>query len=71
MQITIDVKDKRYPTFLAFLKTLDYVSVKEENDIPQWQIDEVNQRIKSLEKHPEKAIDFDVMLQGLEKKYGL
>lgn len=70
MRITLDIKKNRLSTFLAFIKTLDYVSITE-NDIPQWQIDEVESRLAELEKHPEKAIDFDQTLARIEEKYGL
>ena len=39
--------------------------------IPQWQIEEVNKRLKDLDKNPGNAIDFDKMIDRLEEKYGL
>lgn len=71
MKITIDIKDGHFDVFLAFIKTLDYVSVSNEAYIPQWQIDEVNERMLELEKNPEKSIDFDKAISDIEKKYGL
>lgn len=68
MRITLDIKKNRLSTFLAFIKTLDYVSITE-NDIPQWQMDEAESRLADLEKHPEKAIDFDHAIGRIEKKY--
>jgi len=70
MRITLEIKENRLSTFLAFIKTLDYVSISE-NEIPQWQINEVENRLADLEKHPEKAIDFDHAIERIEKKYGL
>lgn len=70
MRITLDIKKNRLSTFLALIKTLDYISITE-NDIPQWQIDEVESRLADLKKHPEKAIDFDKTIERIEKKYGL
>ena len=56
-------------TFLSFIKTLDYVAVSnEELSVPKWQIKEVEKRLKTLEKHPEEAIDFDKTIQNIEKK---
>ena len=46
MKVTLDIQDNRFDTFLEFIKTLDYVSVKEEDSIPQWQQDEVNKRLE-------------------------
>ncbi len=40
-------------------------------EIPQWQIEEVNKRLKDLDKNPGNAIDFDKTLDRLEEKYGL
>jgi hypothetical protein len=72
MKITLDIKESRFSTFMAFIKTLDYVSVPEEEmSIPDWQKKEADKRIKELEKHPEKAIDFDKTVSQIEKKYGL
>jgi len=71
MKITLDIQESRYNTFLAFIKTLDYVSMPSENTIPQWQKDEVMQRLEDLEKNPENAIDFDQTLNDIETQYGL
>jgi hypothetical protein len=50
MKITLEIQEGRYDTFLNFIKTLDYVSIKKEEDIPQWQQDEVNKRLSLIEK---------------------
>lgn len=71
MKITLDIQENRLSTFLAFIKTLDYVSITKDDNIPQWQKDEVAQRLKDLEKYPERAIDFDQVMEDTEKKYGL
>ena len=71
MKITLDIKESRLSTFLEFIKTLDYVSLSNDDSIPAWQIKEVNKRLKELKKHPEKAIDFDKTLAAIESKYGL
>jgi len=71
MKITLDIKDSRFSTFLAFIKTLDYVSVPDEGAIPQWQVNEVNERLAYLKEHPEEAIDLDKTIDRIEKKYGL
>tara|TARA_B100000809_G_C14796087_1_gene408502 strand:+ start:21 stop:236 length:216 start_codon:yes stop_codon:yes gene_type:complete len=71
MKVTLDIKENRLSTFLAFIKTLDYVSISKEDSIPQWQKDEVNQRLKDLKKYPERAIDLDQVMEDVEKKYDL
>lgn len=50
MKITLDIQDSRFDTFLNFIKTLDYVSINQEEEIPQWQQDEVNRRIQLIDK---------------------
>ncbi len=50
MKITLDIKDSRFNTFLAFIKTLDYVSVNKEEAIPLWQQEEVNKRLDLIAK---------------------
>lgn len=51
MKITLDIKDSMVKTFLAYIKTLDYVSISgDENiDIPQWQKEEVEKRKEQVE----------------------
>lgn len=50
MKITLDIQDSRFDTFLNFIKTLDYVSINQEEEIPQWQQDEVNKRLQLIDK---------------------
>ena len=65
-----DISNPKAQAFLDFIKTLDFVSV-DENDIPQWQQDLTLKRMAELDKDPSKAIDFDNMIDRLEKKHGL
>lgn len=72
MKITLDIKESQFDTFLAFIKTLDYVSLpKDEISIPQWQKEEVNRRLENLKSYPENSIDFGQMLNDIEEKYDL
>jgi len=50
MKITLDIQESRFNTFLDFIKTLDYVSVKKESATPQWQQEEVSRRMQLIEK---------------------
>ena len=52
-------------------KLLQDLFVKEVNEIPEWQIQEVNDRISELDKNPISAIDFDEMLLRVKQKYDL
>lgn len=49
MKITLDVQDNKYDTFISFIKTLDYVAIDPEDEIPQWQQDEVSKRLHLME----------------------
>jgi hypothetical protein len=48
-QITLNVDESKFKAFLSFIKTLDYVSVSDEMDIPAEQKQEVNRRLKLIE----------------------
>jgi hypothetical protein len=48
-QITLNVDESKFKAFLSFIKTLDYVSVSDEMDIPVEQQQEVNRRAKLIE----------------------
>ncbi|MBP9153022.1 MAG: addiction module protein [Flavobacteriales bacterium] len=50
MKITLDIQDKSLSKFLELIGSLDYVSVSEEQEIPQAQIDEVNRRLELIAK---------------------
>lgn len=49
-QVTLNIANNKFNTFLEFIKTLDYVTVKKEDVIPQWQQEEVNKRLQLIEK---------------------
>jgi hypothetical protein len=72
-QVLLNIEESKYKAFLSFIKTIDFISLVDEegNNIPQWQIDEVNNRVEELKKHPEKAIDFNQMLDRIQVKHGL
>jgi hypothetical protein len=58
MQITLEIQDSRFSTFLEFIKTLDYVSINREKESPQWQQDEVSKRLKLIESGEMKTRDW-------------
>lgn len=67
MEIVLDVQDKNYDAFIEFIKTLDYVSVKNDDEIPQWQMNEVEKRLQDHKNNPDLAIDFDTAIYDIEK----
>lgn len=48
-QITLNIDETKFKTFLSFIKTLDYVSVADEIDIPLEQQQEVERRLKLVQ----------------------
>lgn len=68
MKITLDIQDSRFDTFLTFIKTLDYVSINEEEIIPQWQQDEVNRRLQLIEKSEMKTRSWNDAKKDIFKK---
>jgi len=72
-QLLLNIEESKYKAFLSFIKTIDFISLVKDEDmvVPKWQIEEVNRRIEELEKHPERAIDFNQMLERVGNKYDL
>lgn len=69
MKITLDIQDNRFNTFLDFIKTLDYVSIKKEEDtIPQWQQDEVNKRLDLINTGEMKTRSWDEAKKDVFKR---
>ena len=58
-QLILDIEESKFKTFLSFIKTLDYVSVSEEEAIPQWQQEEVNRRLQLIEEGDMKTRSWD------------
>ena len=71
MKITLDIQESKYSAFVALMKTLEYVSIPDEESIPQWQIDEALKRLDDLRKYPENGVDFDTMVNEIEEENGL
>lgn len=44
MQLLLDIQDNQFEAFINFIKTLDYISITEQNEIPQWAQDIVLKR---------------------------
>lgn len=68
MKITLDIQDSQFDTFLSFIQTLDYVSINKEDAIPQWQQDEVNQRLQLIEKGEMKTRSWNEANKDIFKK---
>lgn len=57
---------KQVNDYLKFLKFQSNNS--EDYEVPQWQIDETNRRIKFAEENPDSLLDFDEFMKEFEKK---
>ncbi|MFA5575094.1 MAG: addiction module protein [Brumimicrobium sp.] len=54
-QITLNIDETKFKAFLGFIKTLDYVSVLDEINIPIEQQQEVARRLKLIEERKMKT----------------
>jgi len=58
-QIILNIADKKFKAFIEFIKTLDYVSISKEEEIPQWQQEEVNDRLELVDQGEMKTRSWD------------
>ena len=69
MKITLDIQDSRFDAFLNFIKTLDYVSIKDKEDvIPQWQQNEVNKRLEMVDSGEMETRNWDEAKKDIFRK---
>lgn len=77
--VSIFLDDNDYQKLSSFIKSLRSAHIKSsqvkeiEDDfsIPTWQQDLTLKRMAELDKQPKSAINFDDMIDRLEKKHGL
>ena len=68
-QLILNIEESKFNAFLSFIKTLDYVSAcSQEEDIPQWQQDEVNSRLEFIEKGEMKTRSWNEAKKNIFKK---
>jgi hypothetical protein len=48
-RLILNIEDNKFQAFLSYLRTLDYVSIDEGSDVPQWQKDEVARRLALID----------------------
>jgi hypothetical protein len=58
-QLILRIEEGKFKAFLSFIKTLDYVSVSEVEEIPQWQQNEVKKRMEKVENGEMKVRNWD------------
>ena len=67
MSLTYHIRIKDYAaSLIEDLQKMGAIELITENEVPQWQIDEVNQRIKKYENKPELLLDEDVVFKILD-----
>jgi len=68
MSLTYHIRIKKdyAASLIEDLQKMDAIRLITENEVPQWQIDEVNQRIKKYENKPELLLDEDVVFKILD-----
>ncbi|PWH86240.1 addiction module protein [Brumimicrobium oceani] len=67
-QITLNIDETKFKAFLSFIKTLDYVSVSDEIDIPIEQQQEAERRLKLVEEGKMKTRSWSEAKQDIFKR---
>lgn len=66
--LLLHIEDSKYKAFLSYVRTLDYVSVDEGDDIPQWQQEEVARRLELIESGKMTARSWDKASRDVFRK---
>lgn len=66
-RITIDVDDDRAQELIDYLNSLAYAKVAED-EIPEWQKEEVRRRIEAIEKREEELVPLEDALKRISEK---
>lgn len=67
-QITLNIDESKFKAFLSFIKTLDYVSVSDEIDIPLEQQQEAERRLKLVREGKMKTRSWNQAKQDIFKR---
>lgn len=67
-QITLNIDETKFKTFLDFIKTLDYVSVSDEINIPLEQQQEAQRRLKLVQEGKMKTRSWREAKQDIFKR---
>ena len=70
MQLTLNIKENKVEAFINLIKTLDYVSIQEDEvlEIPQWQQDIVLNRMKNGETNIPEEEFYKLIERKLDEK---
>jgi hypothetical protein len=67
-QITLNIDETKFKAFLSFIKTLDYVSVSDEINIPLEQQQEVQRRLELVQEGKMKTRSWSEAKQDIFKR---
>lgn len=67
-QITLNIEETKFKAFLDFIKTLDYVSVSDEINIPLEQQQEAQRRLKLVQEGKMKTRSWSEAKQDVFKR---
>lgn len=67
-QITLNIDETKFKAFLDFIKTLDYVSVSDEINIPLEQQQEAQRRLKLVQEGKMKTRSWSEAKQDIFKR---
>src|SRR5690554_3715146 len=70
-QITLNIDETKFKTFLDFIKTLDYVSVSDEINIPLEQQQEAQRRLKLVQEGKMKTRSWSEAKQDILNDNGI
>jgi hypothetical protein len=73
MKVTLEIKDlARAEALLNFLKSLSFIDIKtpksKANNLPDWHIAVLQNRLNEAKNSKGKAIDFDQAMEEIEKQ---
>lgn len=67
-EITLKVPDTKLSFFMELINQLGLeIKNDEQVNIPDWQINEVRERLEDYKSNPDQAMDFDTAMDDIEK----
>lgn len=70
-QVILNIPENQFDFFMEVFKRLGLELHSQNEEIPDWQKVITLRRLEALETKQDKTIDFDEMINRLEKKHGL
>lgn len=67
--LSLDENNEKAKAFLNFIKTLDFISVEKQADIPQWQKDKLDLYLEEHESGKAEYVEWDEVKTNLFDKY--